>query len=85
MRSCPLDLVSIVVQSDDITSSERRDLSSRFANTTSNIKNSHRLIDLDPMGKVVFMARESLEQSLANAEAAQVERLRPTFFIEVGC
>lgn len=61
MCSCPLDLVGIVVQTNDITSSECRNLPGRFANTTSNIENSHRLIDLDSMSKVVLVARESLE------------------------
>ena len=84
MRSRPFDLIGIVIQADDIASSESCNLSRRFANTTANVKHSHRLIDLDPMGKVVFMARESLEQSLANAKSAEVERLCPGLFVEVG-
>lgn len=84
MCSRSLDLISIVVQPNNIATSERRDLSGRLTNTTANVKHSHRLIDLDPMGKVVFMARESLEQSLANAKSAEVERLCPGLFVEVG-
>lgn len=81
MRSRSFDLVSIVVQPDDIAASESCNLSSRFANTTADVKNSHCLIDLNAMSKIVFMARECLEQSLANAKATQMERLRPCLFV----
>lgn len=84
MRSRSFNLIRVVVQSHNIAPCEHRNLSSRLANTTANIKNSHRLTDLDPMGKVVFMASKSLEQSLADAKATEVERLRPGFFVEVG-
>ena len=61
MCSCSLDLIGVVVQTDDITSRKRCDFSGGFANTTANVEDSHRLIDLNSMSEVVFMARESLQ------------------------
>jgi hypothetical protein len=84
MCSRSLDLISIVVQPNDVATGERCDLSGGLANTTSNVKDRHRLIDLNSMRKVMLMARKSLEQSLSNAEAAEMKRLRPCLFVEVG-
>jgi len=84
MRSRPFHLISIVVQADDIATRESRYLSGRFANTTANIKDSHRLIDPDAMGKIMLVTRKSLEKSFTHAKTTQVERLGPAFFVEVS-
>ena len=73
MRSSPFDLIGIVVQADDTASSEDRNLSGWLADTTPNIKDSHRLIDLDSMGEIVFVASEGLEQRFSDSKTAQVE------------
>jgi len=67
---CSFDLVGVVVQTDDVAAGESCDFSRGFANTTAYVEDGHRLIDLDTMGEVVLMAGESLEESLADAEAA---------------
>jgi hypothetical protein len=85
MSSGSLHLIGIVVQTNHIATRESRNLPGGFADTTANVKNSHSLIDLDSMGKVVLVARESLEQSLTDSKTTQVERLGPAFFVEVGC
>ena len=36
------------------------------------------------MSEVVFVARQRLEKRFAGGEAAEVEGLRPGFFVEVG-
>jgi hypothetical protein len=84
MRRRPLYLVGIVVQTNDITTRESRYLSGRFANTTANIKHSHRLIDPNAMGKIMLVTRKSLEKRFAHTKTTQVERLGPAFFVEVG-
>ena len=57
MCRCSLDLVGIVVQTNDVAAGESRDLPGRLANTTANIEDSHGLIDLNPMGKIMLVAR----------------------------
>lgn len=83
MRSRSFDLVGIVVQTDNVASSESRDLPGGLADTTADIEDSHRLIDLDPMGEIVLVASESLQQRFTDTESTKVERLRPGFFVEV--
>ena len=83
MRSCSLDLIGIIVQTDNAASGEDRNLPGRLADTTPNIKDSHRLVDLDSMSEIMFMASESLEQSFPSPETTQVERLSPSFLVEV--
>lgn len=84
MRCGPLDLIRIVVQTHDIATRESRNLPCWLADTTPNIENSHRIIDIDSVRKVVLMASESLQQRFARRKAAKMERLRPAFFVEVG-
>jgi hypothetical protein len=52
-----LDLVGIVVQTNDVAAGESRNLPGRLANTTADIEDSHRLIDLNPMGKIMLVTR----------------------------
>ena len=73
MRSSPFHLVCIVVQANHVASRKGRDLSSRFTNTTTNIKNCHGLVDVDSVGQIMLVASKSLKQRLANSESAEVK------------
>jgi hypothetical protein len=84
MCSCPFDLVGIIVQAYDIASSECCNLSGRFANTTSDVENSHSFVDVDSMSKIMLVARKSLEKRLSDSESAKMERLCPSFFVQIG-
>lgn len=84
MASSPFNLIRIVVQTHNIAACKSRKLACRFANTAPNVKNRHRIVDINPMCKVVFMPGKSLQQRFARCKAAKMEGLRPAFFVQVG-
>lgn len=79
-----LDLVVIVVQAGDVSAGELGNLTSGTANTAADIKNLHILSDANAVGKVVLVAGNGLIERLAGREAAEVERLAPAIFVQVG-
>lgn len=84
MGSCAFDLVAVVVQSDHVAAREGGDFPRRFPNTTSNIQYGHMLLDPDFVRKVMFVTSESLQKGLPHGDAAEMEGLRPSLFIEIG-
>lgn len=84
MCSGSLDLVRIIVQTDDIAPSESRNFSGRLAHTATDIKHSHRVIDVDPVSKVVLMARKCLKKGFPRRESTEMERLCPALFVQIG-
>lgn len=82
---CTVDLVVVVVQSNNVDTGESSDLPSGTTNTTADIENGHAVPETHHMCQVVLMAGDSLVKGLAFVEAAEVERLAPTILIEVSC
>ena len=56
MCSRPLNLIPIVVQTDHLTTSESRYLSSRLSHSAADIEDSHGSVDANPVSEVVLMA-----------------------------
>lgn len=79
-----VNLVVVVVQAGDMTSSELGNLAGRTADTAANVKDPHALLDSDAVCEVMLVAGNGLEKGLADAEAAEVERLAPSVFVKVG-
>jgi hypothetical protein len=73
MRRRPLHLILIVIQSNDLTTRERRDLPRRLADTAADIEDGHGGVDPDPVSEVVFMAGEGLQERFPRGETAEVE------------
>jgi hypothetical protein len=84
MRRRPLHLIRIVIQPDNFTARERRYLACRLPDSAADIKDRHGGVDADPVGEVVFVAGQRLQEGFSRGEAAEVEGLRPGFFVEVG-
>lgn len=79
-----LDLVVVVVETDDIGVCELDNLTSRTTNTTADIQNLHTILDFHAVSKVVFVTGNGLEEGFAAGESAEVERGSPSVFVEVG-
>jgi hypothetical protein len=62
---------------------ELDNLSSRSANTASNVKDLHTRFDTNIMSKVVFMTSDSTIEGLAIGKAAEVKALRPSVLVEI--
>ena len=84
MRRRPLHLILIIIQTHHLTTRESRYLTSGLPNSAPDIEDRHGSVDSDPVSEVVFVAGQSLEKSFARGETAEVEGLRPGFFVEVG-
>lgn len=81
---CAVDLIVVVVEASDASASELGNLAGGTANTTTNIKNLHALLHVHSVREVVLVAGDSLVERLADGEAAEVERLSPSIFVQVG-
>jgi hypothetical protein len=79
-----VDLVVVVVQTGNVAASELGNLAGRAADTTANVKDLHALLDANAVSKVVLMASNSLVETLAVGESAEVERLTPSVLVQVG-
>ena len=79
-----LDLVTVIVQADLIATSESSNFPGWFPNTTSHIKYSHSFLDTHLIREVVFVASESKRKRTFRSNTTQVERLRPSFLVEIG-
>lgn len=82
--SSSIDLIVVVVQTGDVAAGELCDFARRSANTTSDVKHLHTLLDSDLVGKVVLMTGNRLIKGLAVGEAAEVEGLAPAILVQIG-
>lgn len=80
-----LNLVVIVVQAGNVSAGKLGNLTSGTANTTTDIKDLHVFSDANAVGEVMLVAGNGLIERLAGREAAKVERLAPSIFVQVGC
>ena len=62
VHSCPLDLVRVVVQTDDVTAREGGDLARRLPNAAAYIQDGHVLSDAHAVGEIVLVAGQCLQQ-----------------------
>lgn len=81
---CALNLIVVVVEASNVGATEFADLTGWATNTTAYVENLHVVAYAHGVRKVMFMARNSLVESLAVCEAAEVERLSPSILVEVG-
>lgn len=79
-----LDLIVVVVKTGDVSTSELGNLAGRAANTATDIENLHALLNADAVGEVVLMSGNSLVERLSERETAEVERLAPSVFVQIG-
>jgi hypothetical protein len=79
-----LNLVVVVVQSDNVDTSESGHLASGSSNSTSDVKNGHTLLQSHHVGEEVLVTGDSLVESLTGVETTEVERLSPSVLVEVG-
>lgn len=79
-----LNLVVVVVETDDIGVRELNNLTSWTTNTTADIQNLHTILNPHAVSKVVFVTGNGLEEGLAAGESTEVERGSPSVLIEVG-
>lgn len=80
-----LDLVVVVVQTNDVCAGELDHFSCWATNTTSNIQNLHTLLHAHDVGEVVLVTCDCLFERLAEGESAEVEGLTPAIFVKIGC
>lgn len=78
------NLIRIVVKPNNFAPNILSDLSSRSTDTAANIENCHIVLKVQFISQKVFMSGESLEKGFTNSEAAEMEGLSPTLFIEIG-
>ena len=78
------NLVVVVVETDDVHASELDDLTGRATDTAANIQHAHVVLELHLVGEVVLVAGKGLQERFPRGETAEVEGLRPGFFVEVG-
>ena len=79
-----LDLVVVVVQTNNIGTGELDHLSCRAADTTADIQNLHALLHAHDVGEVVLMTGDSLMERLAVGKSTEVEALTPAILVQVG-
>lgn len=79
-----LNLVVVVVESDNVGTSELGNLASGATDTTANIENVHSLLDANLVRQVVLMASNGLVKGLAEGKAAEMEGLAPSVLVDIG-
>jgi hypothetical protein len=79
-----LDLVVVVVETDDVDASELDNLTRRAADTTANIQHAHVVGEVHLVGQVVLVAGNGLVEGLAVRIAGKVEGLAPAVLVQVG-
>ena len=84
MRRRPLHLIGIVIQPDDLAARENRHLARGFPHSAADVEDFHRSVYPDAVGEVVLVAGKGLQERFPRGETAEVEGLRPGFFVEVG-
>lgn len=63
---------------------ELRDLSSRPADSTSDVQYLHSFLETHSSREVVLVSCDCLEQWLVGCETAEVEGLAPCLFVQAG-
>jgi hypothetical protein len=79
-----LNLVVVVVQSNNVNTSELDDLTGGSTDTAANIQDAHVVLEVHFVGKVVLVAGNGLVERLAICVAGKVERLSPAVLVQVG-
>ena len=80
---CTLDLVVVVVQTGDMSTSKLCDFASRSSDTTADIEDFVAILNTDLRSEVMFMSCNGLVEALAICETAEMERLSPTVLVEI--
>jgi hypothetical protein len=83
ISSSTLNLVVIVVQTGDVCTSELCDFSGWSTNTTAHIEDFVSIFDTNFGCEVVFVTGNGLVERFTVCEAAEVEGLAPTVFVEI--
>jgi hypothetical protein len=78
------DLEVVIIQGNDISVREARNLSGGAANTTANVENTHPGTKGHLRGEIVLVASKGRSECLALVEAREVERLGPSVFVKLG-
>ena len=73
MSCCACNLIPIIVDSNHLAPSESSNLSRWTPNATSNIQNLHSPLDAQFICQVMLVARQSLEEGLADSESTEME------------
>jgi hypothetical protein len=84
MRRRPLHLILIIIQTHHLTTRESRYLTSGLPDSAPDIEDRHGSVDSDPVSEVVLVTGQGLQERFPRGETAEVEGLRPGFFVEVG-
>ena len=84
VQSCALDLVGIVVDSDEAGPRMARQIAHRPANTAANIEHVHTGFQGQPFGEKMLMSYERRLEALAPAPGSEVKGLAPAELVEVG-
>ena len=79
-----LNLVPIVIESNDLAASKSSHLTGRASHSTPDIEDLHALLQLKLEGHVMFMASKRLEKPLVDRKAAEVKRLGPSLLVEIS-
>ena len=79
-----LDLVVVVVETDDIDTRELDNLTRRAADTAANIQYAHVVGEVHLVGQVMLVAGNGLVEGLAVRIAGKVEGLAPAVLVQVG-
>lgn len=79
-----LDLVVIVVKTNNVNISKAADLTTGTTNTTANIKDLHASLEAHLVSKVVLMSGSGLLKVLALVVTREMERGAPTVLVKVG-
>ena len=81
---CALDLVVVVVQSNDVHTTELDNLASGSSHTTADIKHPHVVTESHHVRQVVLVAGNGLVEVFAERIAAKVETLTPAILVQIG-
>lgn len=79
-----LDLVSIVVQPNNVAICKGSDLARWPTNTAADVQYFHSRFKIQDRGEVVFMTSLGMDEGLAGLEATEVERLSPASLEKIG-
>jgi hypothetical protein len=85
-RKCsgPLDLVAVVVHSNNLATSKGSNLSGWTTDTTAYVEDSVVVFDTNHVGKVMLMASQCLYQRFFWSKSTKMEGLSPAFAIQIS-
>lgn len=76
--SSSLELVGIVVQTSNMSTSEMGNFTSGTTNTTTNIKNTHVLLDTNVGSQIMLMTSNGTVELFTNIVTTEMETGTPT-------